>query len=150
MPIKAENRALYAPDWSTVIRPRILERAGHRCEHPGCNARQYAVGIWAMLRPGGVWDWVWTELDQCDSYSEGRQRAAEIYWDRAGYDERKPIVIVLTIAHLDHDPTNNDDDNLRALCQRHHLAHDAAHHAATAHATRQARRAVGDLFQGIT
>lgn len=26
--------------------------------------------------------------------------------------------VVLSIAHLDHDPTNNDPSNLRALCQR--------------------------------
>jgi 5-methylcytosine-specific restriction endonuclease McrA len=32
--------------------------------------------------------------------------------------------VVLTIAHLDHDPTNNTWDNLRALCQRCHLRHD--------------------------
>ena len=33
--------------------------------------------------------------------------------------------VVLTVAHLDHDPTNNDPSNLRALCQRCHNAHDA-------------------------
>ena len=33
--------------------------------------------------------------------------------------------IVLTIAHLDHDPRNNDAANLKALCQRCHNRHDA-------------------------
>lgn len=33
--------------------------------------------------------------------------------------------VVLTIAHMDQDRTNNGDDNLRALCQRCHLAWDA-------------------------
>ena len=32
--------------------------------------------------------------------------------------------VVLTVAHLDHDPTNNDDNNLAALCQRCHNRHD--------------------------
>jgi 5-methylcytosine-specific restriction endonuclease McrA len=38
--------------------------------------------------------------------------------------------IVLTIAHLDHDPTHNDPSNLRALCQTCHNRHDAKHRAA--------------------
>jgi hypothetical protein len=38
--------------------------------------------------------------------------------------------VVLTIAHMDRDKTNNDLDNLRALCQRCHLRHDIAQHVA--------------------
>lgn len=38
--------------------------------------------------------------------------------------------VVLTVAHLDHDPTNSDLDNLRFWCQRCHLTYDARHHAA--------------------
>lgn len=34
--------------------------------------------------------------------------------------EAKEIKIVLTIAHLDQSPQNNDYNNLRALCQRCH------------------------------
>jgi hypothetical protein len=37
--------------------------------------------------------------------------------------------VVLTTAHLDHDTTNRDEDNLAALCQRCHLGHDAGLHA---------------------
>lgn len=36
--------------------------------------------------------------------------------------------VILTIAHLDHTPENNPDDNLRAWCQRCHLNYDADHH----------------------
>ena len=32
--------------------------------------------------------------------------------------------VVLTIAHLDHDISNNNDTNLRALCQKCHNGHD--------------------------
>jgi hypothetical protein len=39
--------------------------------------------------------------------------------------------VVLTTAHLDHVPEHCDDANLRAMCQRCHLAYDAGHHAAT-------------------
>jgi 5-methylcytosine-specific restriction endonuclease McrA len=38
--------------------------------------------------------------------------------------------VVLTIAHLDHDIQNNDEEkNLRALCQMCHNRHDARHRA---------------------
>ena len=50
--------------------------------------------------------------------------------------------VVLTVAHLDHTPENCDDSNLRAMCQRCHLAYDADHHRKT----RRSRWAVGDLF----
>lgn len=40
------------------------------------------------------------------------------------------VKVVLTIAHLDHDPTHNDPENLRALCQRCHNRYDAKHRAA--------------------
>ncbi len=54
--------------------------------------------------------------------------------------------IVLTIAHLDHTPEHNAPENLRALCQRCHLAYDAQHHAETAYQTRRRGNAKGDLF----
>ncbi len=45
--------------------------------------------------------------------------------------------VVLTIAHLDHTPENNDPSNLRALCQRCHNRYDASHRAET---RRQAKK----------
>ena len=56
--------------------------------------------------------------------------------------------VVLTIAHLDHDPSHNDPGNLRAYCQRCHNAYDAPHRRAHAARTRRRRRACGDLFRG--
>ncbi|MES1977541.1 MAG: hypothetical protein V4451_05860 [Pseudomonadota bacterium] len=56
-----------------------------------------------------------------------------------GGGEVKLIKIVLTIAHLDHTPENCDPANLRAWCQRHHLAYDQAHHTTNAYMTRKAR-----------
>jgi hypothetical protein len=47
-----------------------------------------------------------------------------------------PIRIILTTAHLDHNPANNEDSNLVALCQRCHLAYDHKHHAENAKRTR--------------
>lgn len=60
-------------------------------------------------------------------------------------------LVVLTVAHLDHDPANNGESgnrpNLKALCQRCHLNHDRATHLRNAHKTRRARKALGDLFK---
>lgn len=52
----------------------------------------------------------------------------------------KIVKIVLTCAHLDHDPTHNDDSNLAALCQACHLRHDAQQHADNAAETRRNKR----------
>ena len=37
--------------------------------------------------------------------------------------------VILTVAHLDHCPENNDTANLRAWCQRCHNTYDAPHRA---------------------
>lgn len=47
--------------------------------------------------------------------------------------------IVLTVAHLDHQPENCDPSNLKAMCQRCHLRYDVAHHRSTARRTRETR-----------
>jgi hypothetical protein len=39
--------------------------------------------------------------------------------------------VILTVAHLDHDISNNSLSNLMAMCQRCHLRYDAKQHAAT-------------------
>lgn len=69
---------------------------------------------------------------------------------RAVHGKPHPVTgstVVITVAHLDHQPENVDRSNLRAWCQRCHLTYDAAHHAANAAATRAAKRVSGDLFQ---
>jgi hypothetical protein len=48
--------------------------------------------------------------------------------------------VILTVAHLDHDATNNADTNLMAMCQLHHLRYDAQQHACHAAETRRRKR----------
>lgn len=48
--------------------------------------------------------------------------------------------VVLTVAHLDHQPERCEPSNLRALCQRCHLRYDAEHHQKNARATREAKK----------
>lgn len=53
--------------------------------------------------------------------------------------------VVLTVAHLDHNPSNCAESNLRAWCQRCHLTYDAKQHARNAAKTRKGRKAIRDL-----
>ena len=54
-------------------------------------------------------------------------------------------LVILTTAHLDHDTTNNDHTNLKALCQKCHLNYDAPLHAQ--HAAEKRRQALIDAGQ---
>jgi 5-methylcytosine-specific restriction endonuclease McrA len=47
--------------------------------------------------------------------------------------------VVLTIAHLNHTPEDCADNNLAALCQRCHFAHDREYHRAVRAATLRAK-----------
>ena len=51
--------------------------------------------------------------------------------------------VVLTIAHVDQDETNNDESNLRAWCQRCHNRHDAE--TRQLHAAETRRRKMNNL-----
>jgi hypothetical protein len=146
VPIKPENAARYPANWNHLAR-EAKERSGWKCVHMGCGARQYAVGVWE----GDVWH----ELGHVGhelfgAYKDARQMAAEIQWERCGDEPNaapKVIVIVLTTAHLDHEPENCAPENLAPMCQRHHLAYDAKHHAETAYTTRKAKANTLDLFE---
>lgn len=162
MPIKPENKARYPADWKQV-RERILRRAQWRCQHPGCGAAQYSVGRW-ICWAGGQHEWrpiqgndhpKTAQDHEFDNAGEGcdfqgdrwTYKAAREFIDRWCWEEdTKPIVIVLTCAHLDHQPENCDPSNLRMFCQRHHLAYDHDHHRANAQAKRRAKAGTLELF----
>jgi len=70
---------------------------------------------------------------------------------RARNGEPHPITgskVVLTVAHLDHQPENCDPENLRAWCQRCHNAYDAPMRAKGVADRRRAKLAVSDMFGG--
>jgi 5-methylcytosine-specific restriction endonuclease McrA len=121
MPIKPENRKLYPKNWK-AIRAEVLERAEHKCEY--CAAGNYE---WGFHSGNGKW-----------------------YKDIPVCAEEGGIRIILTTAHLDHDPTNNgvpnNRPNLRALCQRYYNKHDRKFRAGHARETRRCKKAVKELF----
>jgi hypothetical protein len=138
MPIKPENRSRYPANWNE-IRAAILARAGDCCEQCRVpNGKRIARGA-------GLFENTF-QIDTADVFdAETGEHIARV---RMGeYQVKNMVTIVLTIAHLDHQPENCDPANLRALCQMHHLRHDAKHHAETARATRRERLAVADLFE---
>lgn len=131
MPIRPENRTRYPANWRE-IRDQVLERAGHCCEWDGCGVANHAVGYWNGPR--------FVQICMKGEHDSLDVEAAELA------DGEKVIEIVLTVAHLDHTPEHCDLDNLRAWCQRHHLAYDADHHKHTAYMTRRAARQTLELF----
>jgi hypothetical protein len=68
--------------------------------------------------------------------------------------------VVLTTAHMDHTPENNDgmesggpalpaqEANLRSFCQGCHLHYDRDHHAETRQRVKRDARNTPDLFEG--
>jgi hypothetical protein len=95
MPISAENKKRYPPDWKEISNKIRFERAQGRCECLGeCGLHKNYRCV--------------EEHDKKAFFAKGR--------------------VILTVAHLDHQPENCDEQNLRAMCQRCHLRYDADHH----------------------
>lgn len=112
-PIRREQRNLYPSDWPAISRRIRFERAGGRCECRGeCGVAHDFI--------------IEADLGRCTR----RHREVLAHGTR----------VVLTTAHLDHDPRNCADDNLRAYCQACHLRYDRALHATNAARTRDRKR----------
>lgn len=114
MPIRPEQRAKYGDDWTAFSASIRFGRAQGGCE---CDGRCGA--------------------DETHLSEEGRCTAR--------HDDPLPggWKVVLTVAHLTHDPAERDPDLVMAMCQRCHLSYDRDHHAET----RAARR--GDKDQPL-
>ena len=66
------------------------------------------------------------------AFGPGTPSVLQSTWMDCGVKHGEAVSATYTVrlacAHLDHDPTNNDPPNLRALCQRCHILHDMAEH----------------------
>lgn len=83
----------------------------------------------------------WRELSKRIRFERAKNRCE---WCGAENYQPHPVTglkVILTVAHVDHDPTHNDEENLAALCQRCHLRHDAKEHASNARRTARRTRA---------
>jgi len=97
------------------------------------------------LYPAG-WNRISTEIreragQRCEcegecGLHEGR-RCAELNGEPAKFANGR---VVLTVAHLDHNPATTDPEKLRAMCQRCHNRYDVEHRKANAARTRDRKR----------
>lgn len=121
----------YPKNWKQ-LRQRVLKRANHCCEH--CGVPNYATIIRSSVDPE---QYLLLRDDGIYYTMEGLPvRMSEMPDEYAGKDIR----IVLTTAHLNHDIDDNRMENLKALCQLHHLRLDKDYHADNARKTRAAKR----------
>jgi hypothetical protein len=130
MPIRRALLPLYGPDWDSLSHRIRFDRAQGRCE--ACGRPHGALVI--TLANGG-----WIDPATGEAALSGHCR--DIVFTGS-------TRVVLSTAHVDHDPTNRREHNLRAWCQRCHLLHDAPHHFAQRRITLRSRWALADLFDG--
>lgn len=112
----------YPPNWKSEIRPRILERDGHKCKN--CGLKNHIIGY---RDNSGAFHEKERSNDRRVYIVEG-DKVYQLYQILPnGY---KLIQIILTIAHLDHDSGNYEvsDERLAALCQYCHLKMDRPQH----------------------
>lgn len=122
MPIKRE---LYPVDWEAISR-RVRAEANQICEW--CGKPNGKIVTVIPLMPGTWWD------AQLDMWRDSCGAPAAVV--EGSLLPTKQIRIILTVAHLDQNPSNNDRFNLAALCQRCHLVHDNPYNCAKAADTR--------------
>ena len=115
------DRSKYPANWEEVSR-LVRWMAGQRCQfcgvRNGSQGFRMQSGAFVLLEPHHL----------CADYHWGVDWAARC------------IRIVLTVAHLNHDPMDCRWENLRSLCQRCHLIWDRHHHARNAARTRDRKR----------
>jgi 5-methylcytosine-specific restriction endonuclease McrA len=149
MPIKPENRVRYPADWKDISQ-RVRDEAGQRCEW--CRAMNGAMIVRGSDDQEGAslpgYRYVDAPVFDHTFHAQTGKPIPGATWDTFDANARGPVRVVLTVAHLDHRPENNCRSNLAALCQKCHLNYDKDHHAANAAATRRAKLAKGDLFEG--
>ena len=164
MPIRADLRHFYGPDWKHITRPLILQRAGGqvtgpdettgrytyhggaRCELCGKPDRKTVETISLKSPKSGPADWYmlcWRETGSSWWFwSNGERSNSPIgdlfkqtpQWRKEG--RARVSQVVITVAHLNHTPGDDRPENLKALCGFCHLLFDSDHH----HETRSARK----------
>jgi len=125
----------YPSNWK-AIRAEVMARAGDKCEgtpqFPDCRVKHQTVYYYG--------------LENKRIEHDGSHFTDQLITE-CNYRCSK---VVLTIAHMDHDKTNNGEPgnrpNLRALCNRCHLSWDIKTHMKNARATREKKLGLQRLF----
>ena len=106
------NKSLYPKNWHTIAN-NVKNSAKWRCQDCEKPCRMQGERLEDFIDRISF-EWHCILIEDCD--------------EEYGY-QLKPGRFVLTVAHLNHDPSDNSPGNLRALCSVCHLRHDASHHA---------------------
>jgi hypothetical protein len=110
MPIRPENKKHYTPrsGWP-LIRAQIMYEACGCCEWKNPDGKRCGAPHHSFIRWAG---------EKWEPLTAGER-------DAMTAEGEKPVLIVLTVAHLNQDPTDRRRSNLKALCQRQHNRLDA-------------------------
>lgn len=132
------KKSRYPSNWAE-IRAAILKRAENKCER--CKAPN---GETIVRGEGGdAGTYAMFDGGECFDAETGKH----LGWVRGSeYNGGNVVRVVLTVAHLDHVESNNDPSNLLALCQKHHLSHDATDNARRRRENKAAKVGQGELF----
>ena len=145
MPIREENKARYPDDWKQVSQS-IRDVAGNVCQACGVENGRLIYRGSHELRP--AWRYADDPVFVNSRCAFDGSDIPGTTWDDFDKAKGEPVRVVLTVAHLDHQPENCAPDNLRAWCQRCHNAYDAPMRARGAADRRKAKLAVADMFGG--
>ena len=142
MPIRAEFRHLYRTPLWQELRARVLQRAGYRCEQCGKpDGVRVFTYTWKTREPrfGGLWShhMVWVAEERSVWRDQFGGVVPKSRWPATGLPRH--IWSVLTVAHVDGNPPNMNENNLRAWCTWCHLHHDQQQH----HEARADRKDLG-------
>lgn len=131
MPIKPENKKLYPKNWNDISYVVRFLIAHGKCQ--GCGVNHHAIGqrdeegkfipICGNIHLDLAGEGKYLNFETL-SYLDARFMANNL-----SQLEEKYIVIVLTTAHMDHNPRNCKLSNLKALCQKCHNNYDKHHRA---------------------
>ena len=145
MPIREENKARYPDDWKHISQS-IRDVAGNVCQACGVENGRLIYRGSHELRP--AWRYADDSVFMPSRCSFDGSDIPGTTWDDFDKAKGEPVRVVLTVAHLDHQPENCDPSNLRAWCQRCHNAYDAPMRARGVADRRKAKLAVADMFGG--
>jgi len=115
------DRSRYPDNWAAIAID-VKTAAGWKCQECGRPCRMANEALFAFIIR--MEDEDWPELDWVN------HTAVSTICDH-------PTRFVLTVAHLDQDPSNNDESNLKALCAPCHLRYDAPFRKANSLAKRE-------------
>jgi len=138
MPIRADLRHFYrGPEWE-AIRLRIMRRARWRCEQcrkPHLKRVRTITGrTWMFWCESMGW---WTD-------ENGVEHPKLIIFPS------REILVKIGVCHLNHDPADRRDENLKAFCQWCHLNHDKLHHKESRATRKDSRRPLLGLCEAPT